>query len=114
MGYTKDRQEFWKRGHNINNRSSCILFHHLLDRLKKVASEIRCVTLHFLAERNVLNAECWTAMNAQINVFFIIVWSANWFVLHVLCHHCVYNCHHFNLGYTQLFSSYKYFLKPLQ
>ncbi|KAI3363274.1 hypothetical protein L3Q82_011902 [Scortum barcoo] len=39
--YASDLREFWKRGygHDINSRSSCILFHDAFSRLDKAASE---------------------------------------------------------------------------
>ncbi|MED6240156.1 hypothetical protein ATANTOWER_016831 [Ataeniobius toweri] len=39
--YASDLREFWKRGygHDINSKSSCILFHDLFSRLDKAANE---------------------------------------------------------------------------
>ncbi|KAM4591943.1 multiple inositol polyphosphate phosphatase 1-like [Odontesthes bonariensis] len=39
--YASDLREFWKRGygHDINSKSSCILFHDLFSRLNKAATE---------------------------------------------------------------------------
>ncbi|XP_068597497.1 multiple inositol polyphosphate phosphatase 1a [Brachionichthys hirsutus] len=39
--YANDLKQFWKRGygHDINSRSSCILFHDLFSRLERAASE---------------------------------------------------------------------------
>ncbi|XP_060895880.1 multiple inositol polyphosphate phosphatase 1-like [Labrus mixtus] len=41
MEYASDLREFWKRGygHDINSKSSCILFHDVFSRLDKAASE---------------------------------------------------------------------------
>ncbi|KAM9726282.1 multiple inositol polyphosphate phosphatase 1-like [Menidia menidia] len=41
MEYASDLREFWKRGygHDINRKSSCILFHDLFTRLNKSATE---------------------------------------------------------------------------
>ncbi|XP_051815719.1 multiple inositol polyphosphate phosphatase 1-like [Acanthochromis polyacanthus] len=41
MEYEADLREFWKRGygHDINSKSSCILFHDAFSRLDKAASE---------------------------------------------------------------------------
>ncbi|XP_023282350.1 multiple inositol polyphosphate phosphatase 1-like [Seriola lalandi dorsalis] len=43
MEYASDLREFWKRGygHDINSKSSCILFHDLFSRLDKAANEIK-------------------------------------------------------------------------
>ncbi|XP_072246976.1 multiple inositol polyphosphate phosphatase 1-like [Leuresthes tenuis] len=39
--YASDLREFWKRGygHDINSKSSCIIFHDLFSRLNKAATE---------------------------------------------------------------------------
>ncbi|XP_062287090.1 multiple inositol polyphosphate phosphatase 1-like [Scomber scombrus] len=41
MEYANDLKQFWKRGygHDINSKSSCILFHDLFSRLDKAANE---------------------------------------------------------------------------
>ncbi|XP_077438129.1 multiple inositol polyphosphate phosphatase 1-like [Vanacampus margaritifer] len=41
--YANDLRQFWKRsyGHDINRKSSCILFHDVFSRLDKAASEIK-------------------------------------------------------------------------
>ncbi|XP_032409801.1 multiple inositol polyphosphate phosphatase 1-like [Xiphophorus hellerii] len=41
MEYASDLREFWKRGygHDINSKSSCLLFHDLFSRLDKAVSE---------------------------------------------------------------------------
>ncbi|KAG8000167.1 Multiple inositol polyphosphate phosphatase 1 [Nibea albiflora] len=41
MEYANDLKHYWKRayGHDINSKSSCILFHDLFSRLDKAASE---------------------------------------------------------------------------
>ncbi|XP_034537823.1 multiple inositol polyphosphate phosphatase 1-like [Notolabrus celidotus] len=41
MEYASDLREFWKRGygHDINSKSSCILFHDVFSRLDKAARE---------------------------------------------------------------------------
>uniref|UniRef100_A0A671WRS3 Multiple inositol polyphosphate phosphatase 1 n=1 Tax=Sparus aurata TaxID=8175 RepID=A0A671WRS3_SPAAU len=41
MEYANDLKQFWKRGygHDINSKSSCILFHDLFSRLDKAADE---------------------------------------------------------------------------
>lgn len=41
--YASDLREFWKRGygHDINSKSSCILFHDVFNRLTKAANENR-------------------------------------------------------------------------
>uniref|UniRef100_M4AEV6 Multiple inositol-polyphosphate phosphatase 1a n=1 Tax=Xiphophorus maculatus TaxID=8083 RepID=M4AEV6_XIPMA len=41
MEYASDLKEFWKRGygHDINSKSSCLLFHDLFSRLEKAVSE---------------------------------------------------------------------------
>ncbi|XP_074502188.1 multiple inositol polyphosphate phosphatase 1-like [Sebastes fasciatus] len=43
MEYANDLKQFWKRayGHDINSKSSCILFHDVFSRLKKAANENR-------------------------------------------------------------------------
>ncbi|XP_015242381.1 PREDICTED: multiple inositol polyphosphate phosphatase 1-like [Cyprinodon variegatus] len=43
MEYASDLREFWKRGygHDINSKSSCILFHDLFSRLDKAVSETK-------------------------------------------------------------------------
>uniref|UniRef100_A0A3Q3L6Z7 Multiple inositol polyphosphate phosphatase 1-like n=1 Tax=Labrus bergylta TaxID=56723 RepID=A0A3Q3L6Z7_9LABR len=48
MEYASDLREFWKRGygHDINSKSSCILFHDVFSRLDKAASEnkyVKCI-----------------------------------------------------------------------
>ncbi|TWW78597.1 multiple inositol polyphosphate phosphatase 1-like [Takifugu flavidus] len=41
MEYANDLKQFWKRGygHDINSKSSCILFHDLFSRLEKAVSD---------------------------------------------------------------------------
>lgn len=41
MEYANDLKQFWKRsyGHDINSKSSCILFHDVFSRLDKAADE---------------------------------------------------------------------------
>ncbi|CAN9499728.1 unnamed protein product [Ophioblennius macclurei] len=41
MEYANDLKQFWKRGygHDINSKSSCILFHDVFSRLEKAVSE---------------------------------------------------------------------------
>uniref|UniRef100_A0A3Q3WLH6 Multiple inositol polyphosphate phosphatase 1 n=1 Tax=Mola mola TaxID=94237 RepID=A0A3Q3WLH6_MOLML len=41
MEYASDLREFWKRGygHDINSKSSCVLFHDMFSRLNKQVSE---------------------------------------------------------------------------
>ncbi|XP_058508426.1 multiple inositol polyphosphate phosphatase 1a [Solea solea] len=41
MEYSNDLKQFWKRGygHDINSKSSCILFHDMFSRLEKAANE---------------------------------------------------------------------------
>ncbi|KAM4607956.1 multiple inositol polyphosphate phosphatase 1a [Polymixia lowei] len=43
LEYANDLKQFWKRGygHDINSKSSCILFHDVFSRLDKAASEIK-------------------------------------------------------------------------
>ncbi|CAF98607.1 unnamed protein product, partial [Tetraodon nigroviridis] len=43
MEYANDLKQFWKRGygHDINSKSSCILFHDLFGRLEKAGSDHR-------------------------------------------------------------------------
>uniref|UniRef100_G3P3F8 2,3-bisphosphoglycerate 3-phosphatase n=1 Tax=Gasterosteus aculeatus aculeatus TaxID=481459 RepID=G3P3F8_GASAC len=43
LEYANDLKQFWKRayGHDINSKSSCILFHDAFSRLDNAASEIR-------------------------------------------------------------------------
>lgn len=45
MEYANDLKQFWKRGygHDINSKSSCILFHDLFSRLEKAADESKWV-----------------------------------------------------------------------
>lgn len=45
MEYANDLKQFWKRGygHDINSKSSCILFHDLFSRLERAASENKWV-----------------------------------------------------------------------
>ncbi|KAJ0067034.1 hypothetical protein NL108_007846, partial [Boleophthalmus pectinirostris] len=42
MEYVSDLREYWKRGygHDINFKSSCILFHDLFERLEKATTQI--------------------------------------------------------------------------
>ena len=41
MEYANDLKQYWKRGygHEINGKSSCVLFHDLFSRLDKAAEE---------------------------------------------------------------------------
>ncbi|XP_071235559.1 multiple inositol polyphosphate phosphatase 1-like [Salvelinus alpinus] len=43
LEYANDLKQFWKRsyGHDINSKSSCILFHDVFSRLDRAANEIR-------------------------------------------------------------------------
>lgn len=43
MEYANDLKQFWKRGygHDINSKSSCILFHDLFSRLEKAVTDHR-------------------------------------------------------------------------
>lgn len=45
MEYANDLKQFWKRGygHDINSKSSCILFHDLFSRLEKAVSDHKYV-----------------------------------------------------------------------
>lgn len=45
MEYANDLKQFWKRGygHDINKKSSCVLFHDLFNRLERAAEDHKYV-----------------------------------------------------------------------